>query len=264
LLSDLHPDSALARLIHYLTENAEVKDSETFVDNYFATDFDALADELLSVTSSTRVPISGNSGSEERYREWNFWPQFYKDLKTTKERLIIHSPFLTVNRAGKFIDYFRSLVNKGIEIRVYTWSSSSQQGNMISQSETVIKNLRNIGVKVIEEHGNKYRKHFKTAIIDNRILWDGSLNILSYKNTVEHMRRYEGTSAVEQVIKDLELHDDIAIGSITDEICAKCGASMVVRRSKYGIFLGCSNYPHCDYKRDLHQAKSVNKPKRMS
>jgi len=184
LLSNLHTESVLARLINYLYENAEVKDSEAFVDKYFATDFDILADELLSVLTPTRMPLSGDS-----YSEKNFWSQFINDLKTTRERLIIHSPFITVKRTGKFINYFQSLIKRGIEIRIHTWPSSRQQGNMIEQSEIVIKNLRDIGVKVIEGY-QASRKHFKTAIIDNRILWDGSLNILSHKDTEEHMYRF--------------------------------------------------------------------------
>lgn len=30
--------------------------------------------------------------------------------------------------------------------------------------------------------------------------------------------------------------------------CPKCGAPLVKKKSKYGEFVGCSNYPHCDYR----------------
>ncbi len=42
--------------------------------------------------------------------------------------------------------------------------------------------------------------------------------------------------------KDLKIHlkeDE------TDEICDLCGSHMVVKRSRFGKFLGCSNYPEC-------------------
>lgn len=32
---------------------------------------------------------------------------------------------------------------------------------------------------------------------------------------------------------------------VTDEICSKCGANMVVRTGKYGKFLACPNFPKC-------------------
>lgn len=33
----------------------------------------------------------------------------------------------------------------------------------------------------------------------------------------------------------------------TGEMCPKCGNPLVVRRSRYGEFVGCSNYPECKY-----------------
>jgi 4-hydroxy-L-threonine phosphate dehydrogenase PdxA len=102
---------------------------------------------------------------------------------------------------------------------------------MIEQSEIVIGDLRGIGVEVLARH-REAKKHFKTAIIDNRILWDGSLNILSYKDTEEHMCRYEGVSAVEQVKRNLELNYDKAVGNIKDEHCPNCSEPMVIRKSK--------------------------------
>ena len=36
------------------------------------------------------------------------------------------------------------------------------------------------------------------------------------------------------------------------KICEKCGAPMKIRISKYGEFLGCSNYPNCKYKKTLY------------
>ena len=33
----------------------------------------------------------------------------------------------------------------------------------------------------------------------------------------------------------------------TGELCPECGSPLVVRRSKFGTFIGCSNYPKCRY-----------------
>lgn len=38
---------------------------------------------------------------------------------------------------------------------------------------------------------------------------------------------------------------------VDDMICPKCGTKLVKRSGKYGDFIGCSNYPHCRYKRKL-------------
>jgi DNA topoisomerase-1 len=36
-----------------------------------------------------------------------------------------------------------------------------------------------------------------------------------------------------------------------DEKCPKCGSPLVYRNSRYGKFIGCSNYPECDYTRPI-------------
>lgn len=34
---------------------------------------------------------------------------------------------------------------------------------------------------------------------------------------------------------------------INNNICPKCGSLLVLRNSKYGDFMGCSNYPECKF-----------------
>ncbi|MBB6057043.1 DNA topoisomerase family protein [Tolumonas osonensis] len=36
-------------------------------------------------------------------------------------------------------------------------------------------------------------------------------------------------------------------------LCPECGGTLVLRRSKHGLFLGCENYPSCQYMRPLQQ-----------
>jgi DNA topoisomerase I len=40
----------------------------------------------------------------------------------------------------------------------------------------------------------------------------------------------------------------------TDEICDKCGSPMVIRRGRFGRFIGCSTFPKC------HNARSITIP----
>jgi DNA topoisomerase-1 len=47
----------------------------------------------------------------------------------------------------------------------------------------------------------------------------------------------------------------------TDKKCPKCGAQLVVRVSKYGRFLACSNYPKCKYTFDLENSTGILCPK---
>jgi DNA topoisomerase-1 len=37
-----------------------------------------------------------------------------------------------------------------------------------------------------------------------------------------------------------------------DEKCPQCGSQLSIRLGRHGRFVGCTNYPECDYTRDLH------------
>lgn len=250
LLADLHRDSALSRIIHHFQQEAETLESETLVDNYFTTDFEKWAGALLTTLAPTKEPVSG-----ELFTERNFWAQFFQDLKTVKERLIILSPFLSIRRSSMFMDYFQAMIRRGIDIRIYTRPINQQVGEMANQADVVIRQLRSIDAHVIERRN----MHQKVAILDNSIAWEGSLNILSHRDTGEHMRRFEGPSAIEEIIRNLDLDEENAVGTQTSEKCPgsqrlpNCNGYLVVRTSpKFARkFFGCSNYPRCDYTRPI-------------
>jgi hypothetical protein len=250
LLSDLHSDSALSRIVRHFQQEAETFESETLVDNYFTNDFERWAEALLSAEAPIREPVSG-----ELYTEQNFWAQFFQDIKGVKERLIILSPFLSIRRSSMFMDYFRVMIGRGVKVKIYTRPANQQVGEMANQADVVIRQLRSIDTNVIERRS----MHQKVAILDNSITWEGSLNILSHRDTEEHMRRFEGPSAIEEIIRNLDLEEENPVGTQTPEKCPgsqrlpNCNGYLVIRSSpKLGRkFLGCSNFPRCDYTRSM-------------
>lgn len=245
LLSDLHGDSVLSRMIHHFYGNAQQIPSENLVDSYFTSDFERWATTFLS-TGGNRDPNPG-----QMYTEKNFWAKFFQDVMQSQQRLIIMSPFLSVRRSSNFMDSFRAMNGKGIDIRVYTRPSNQQTGEMANQADIVIDQLRSIGIMVIERRS----MHQKVAIIDDAIAWEGSLNILSHKDTEEHMRRFEGQATVEEIIRNLELDEEMPTGNQTQEKCPEPGCDgYLVVRTKYGQkFFGCSNYAKkkCRYTRRI-------------
>jgi len=251
LLGELDRESLLSRIIRHFQQKAEYSESESLVDNYFTTDFEKWADALLAARSVDTQPVSG-----ELYTERNFWAQFLQDIRGVQQRLMILSPFVSVNRAGTFMDYFRAMIGQGIDIRIYTRPLNQQVGEMASQSEIVVGQLRSIGVNVIERRN----MHQKVAILDNDVAWEGSLNILSHRDSGEQMRRFTGQSAIEEIIRNLELLEEHAAGVQTSEPCpgpdgtgCKYNGYLVVRRNRRrgNRFLGCSSYPRCKYTRRL-------------
>ena len=40
-------------------------------------------------------------------------------------------------------------------------------------------------------------------------------------------------------------------GFFTRETCPKCNEPLLIRSGRYGLFMGCSDYPECDYTRNI-------------
>jgi len=244
LLSCLHAKSSLAKIINHFCQSSVRIDPSSLVDKYFVSDFEKWAKEFLNIPFPASEPISGQLHTEK-----DFWQQFLSDIKGIKNKLIILSPFLSIRRSTMLIEFFRALGERGVNLRIYTRPRKQQFGELAYQAEIVMDQLRAIGVKVIERHN----MHQKIAILDDTILWEGSLNILSHRDSEEQMRRFEGLSTVEEVIRNLELEGEMSVGEQTEERCPKCGDGFLVIRMKYGRkFYGCSNFPTCDYTRPIH------------
>lgn len=136
------------------------------------------------------------------FNEKDFWSAFHSDLNATKEHALIVSPFLTVKRCSLFIETFAKLVTKGIKLTVYTRPVAElPQRNMALEADAVISQLQSIGV--IVEQRSKIDQ--KIAIFDNRICWEGSLNLLCDNDRPENMRRLEGSAIAQEVRKNLRL-----------------------------------------------------------
>ena len=50
------------------------------------------------------------------------------------------------------------------------------------------------------------------------------------------------------------------VTALEGEFCEKCGAQMVVRQGRYGSFHACSNYPKCDFTRQILQEIGIECP----
>jgi DNA topoisomerase-1 len=48
---------------------------------------------------------------------------------------------------------------------------------------------------------------------------------------------------------------------VTDEICEKCGANMVIKMGRYGKFLACPNFPACRNTKPINETLDVKCPK---
>jgi len=140
--------------------------------------------------------------SSTLYDEKTFYQTFLRDLEGCRSEVIIESPYITSKRAEMLIPIFNALLSKGVKIYVMTRNPQEHEENMEYQSEEAISQFERMGVHVLLCIGNHHRK---LAILDRKVLWEGSLNILSQNHSREIMRRIESETLAMQMFNFLKL-----------------------------------------------------------
>ncbi len=130
------------------------------------------------------------------FDESTFYKAFSRDLKSARSNVIIESPYLTEKRALQLARTLKRLKKNRVKVRVNTREPRHHDKHLEIQAWKAIKVLRKSGVKV---YVCSDLRHRKLAIIDNQILWDGSLNILSQSNSKEVMRRTASATLCKQM-----------------------------------------------------------------
>ena len=136
------------------------------------------------------------------YDESGFYQAFMGDLEKCRKEIIIESPFITTSRMETLYPIFKGILDRGIKIHIITRDPVDHDETFRHQATNEILGLAEMGVNVVLLKGNHHRK---LAIIDRKISWEGSLNILSQSNSKEIMRRIESKRQAEILIRFLKL-----------------------------------------------------------
>lgn len=136
--------------------------------------------------------------SSNLHDERSFYDAFAKDVGRAKRSVTIESPYLTERRALQFCQLFERMSKQGVKIRVNTRNPRHHDKTLEIQAWKSMAILREHNVKVSTYNDMRHRK---LAIIDDIVLWEGSLNILSQSNSKELMRRTISVDLCNQVLR---------------------------------------------------------------
>lgn len=136
------------------------------------------------------------------FDELSFYQTFFQDLQNCEKEIVIESPFITYKRAKMFDRIFENLLEKGVKVYIITRDPREHDENLEVQSEEAIQYFESIGVQVLICAGNHHRK---LAILDRKVLWEGSLNILSQTRSREIMRRIKSRVLATEMFNFLKL-----------------------------------------------------------
>lgn len=140
--------------------------------------------------------------SSNLLNEDTFYQAFEKDLKRCKSEVIIESPFVTNRRVSQLFGILEKLKERKVRVAINTRDPEEHDSDyMREEAREALSTLQHIGVHVMftESH------HRKLVILDRKVLYEGSLNVLSQNNSCEVMRRIESVQLAWQMIRFLKL-----------------------------------------------------------
>lgn len=126
----------------------------------------------------------------------SFYPVFCHDIENVRREILIVSPFMRKSRLTQIVRLLASAKLNGASVTVITRPPENFKE---SERETVSQNaeyLNQYGVKV------KFKPDFhqKFVIADQRIVWYGSVNFLSFGRHEESVMRFENEEVAGQLM----------------------------------------------------------------
>ena len=130
----------------------------------------------------------------------NFLPVFNQDINTAKKEILIVSPFVRKRRTVQMTKHLKIAIAKNIGVIVVTRPKEDFQPKDYPSLQRTLDLLVNSGVSVVY----KSNIHQKFSIIDRKVVWYGSINLLSYGSAQESIMRIESSNIANELMKSIE------------------------------------------------------------
>ena len=114
----------------------------------------------------------------------SFVPVMKNDFAEARKEILIVSPYLRKKRIDTILEWLKEALKKGVSVTVITRPPESYKEP--ERIKECIEHLQSF-VTVVQ----KSNIHQKFILIDNRLVWYGSINLLSYGSSEESIMRLE-------------------------------------------------------------------------
>ncbi len=141
------------------------------------------------------------SFNSDLFDQITFYKALEGDLLRARREVIIESPFITTARMVEMMPIIQRLMHRGVTVYINTRHPDEHRGDYRAQAMIAIEALMDIGVTVLYTG----RLHRKLAIIDREVFYEGSLNILSYRDSCEIMRRVASSTKASKLLEFIGL-----------------------------------------------------------
>lgn len=122
---------------------------------------------------------------------------FKNDLSEACSEVVISSPYLSSDKVYRFAAIFKTLQERGVKVTVvtlhddaYFWGSSEHRFELHSSLRD-----KGIHIELTDLRSERY------AVIDNKIVWYGSINLLSKEDFDDSIMRLEDETVASELLK---------------------------------------------------------------
>jgi hypothetical protein len=129
----------------------------------------------------------------------NFLSVFIADLLAAKREVVMVSPFVTKGRAEQMLRTLDTVIASGAAVTIVTRPASDYK-NGRERVAQLLALLTEHRVTVVE----RSKIHQKFAVIDGRIAWYGSANLLSFGAAEESMMRLESKGIAGELLRIMD------------------------------------------------------------
>jgi superfamily II DNA or RNA helicase len=130
----------------------------------------------------------------------NFLPVYKNDLLNAVREILIVSPFVTKRRVSQMLPFLSAALERKVKAVVVTRPAADFREKDRPALEETLALLHTAGVHV----AYKSNIHQKFAVFDQKVIWYGSINLLSFGRAEESIMRLENPGIADELLGSIQ------------------------------------------------------------
>jgi len=127
----------------------------------------------------------------------SFMQVYGHDIVSATTEVVIVSPFVAKRRVVQMLQYLESVVSKHVKVTIVTRPATDFKEKDAMALQATFDILKKAGIDIFF----KSNIHQKFTVIDQRLVWYGSINFLSYGSAEESVMRLENSNIANELLK---------------------------------------------------------------
>ena len=133
----------------------------------------------------------------------SFFSVYTNDIQNATREILIVSPFVTEKRVSQMMQCFETVLEKQVNIMILTRPAEDFKSERQPILKGIFKRLTDVGINV----GFKSFIHQKFAVVDWKIVWYGSINLLGFGISQESVMRLNSGGIAHELMESVNTDD---------------------------------------------------------